>query len=219
MRQSAAHSRHRLLTASGARGVRDWCLASGRWRSGCRQTDPASGPRPPTQMRPFSLLSVLTAPASCLLICHMKCGVNGANGLPMIAVLMASAHANRPWQSRPALCLPCGALAAATGPMALPGVSHAALVLMRATRLSPGRTQAAAGWMFCFHLGTSSSATRSLQLTLTLYAMGGPHSSFPSRMILDQVLSSGDLVRKRHHLYSCPSWTQKHPFSRSVSLA
>ena len=84
------------------------------------------------------------APASCLLICHMKCGVNGANGLPMIAVLMASAHANRPWQSRPALCLPCGALAAATGPMALPGASHAALVLMRATRLSPGRTQAAA---------------------------------------------------------------------------
>ena len=55
MRQSAAHSRHWLLTASGARGVRDWCLASGRWRSGRRQTDPASGPRPPTQMRPFSL--------------------------------------------------------------------------------------------------------------------------------------------------------------------
>ena len=55
VRQSAAHSRHWLLTASGARGVRDWCLASGRWRSGRRQTDPASGPRPPTQMRPFSL--------------------------------------------------------------------------------------------------------------------------------------------------------------------
>ena len=55
MRQSAAHSRHWLLTASGARGVRDWCLVSGRWRSGRRQTDPTSGPRPPTQMRPFSL--------------------------------------------------------------------------------------------------------------------------------------------------------------------
>ena len=33
----------------------------------------------------------------------MKCRANGANGLPITVALMASVHANRPWQSRPAV--------------------------------------------------------------------------------------------------------------------
>ena len=81
--------------------------------------------------------------ASCLLICQMKCRANGANGLPIIVALMASVHANRPWQSRPAVpAMRCsGSCYKANGAA---GRIAAALVLMRATRLSPGRTQAAA---------------------------------------------------------------------------
>ena len=73
----------------------------------------------------------------------MKCRANGANGLPIIVALMASVHANRPWQSRPAVpAMRCsGSCYKANGAA---GRIAAALVLMRATRLSPGRTQAAA---------------------------------------------------------------------------
>ena len=45
-----------LRTARGARGVHASGTeqqAAGSWRSRCRQIDPASGPRPPTQTRPF----------------------------------------------------------------------------------------------------------------------------------------------------------------------
>ena len=73
----------------------------------------------------------------------MKCRANGANGLPIIVALIASVHANRPWQSRPAVpAMRCsGSCYKANGAA---GRIAAALVLMRATRLSPGRTQAAA---------------------------------------------------------------------------
>jgi len=73
----------------------------------------------------------------------MKCRANGANGLPITVALMASVHANRPWQSRPAVpAMRCsGSCYKANGAA---GRIAAALVLMRATRLSPGRTQAAA---------------------------------------------------------------------------
>ena len=73
----------------------------------------------------------------------MKCRANGANGLPIIVALMASVHANRPWQSRLAVpAMRCaGSCYKANGAA---GCIAAALVLMRATRLSPGRTQAAA---------------------------------------------------------------------------
>ena len=64
----------------------------------------------------------------------MRCSANGANGLHIIVALLASVHANRPWQSRPAVpAMRCsGSCYKANGAA---GRIAAALVLMRATRL------------------------------------------------------------------------------------